>query len=284
MLQRYPLLFFALLAYGFSWLVWLLGIRQLGNDVSLANPTMSLYLLLGSFGPALSALLWTGVLHGREGVLELLKRLIKARVAWWIYALAFFLLPVLGFVLNALVGVAPTLELWKIAITMILAAPLNSLLGGVIFGVGPLGEEIGWRGFVLPRLLKHYTALQASVVLGLLWAFWHMPLFVFNDFRNGLPLLMFCLVYPLSLIFISYVMTRLHQWSKGSLLIAIWFHGVVNVVASQMTNTEVWNLAGYPPVFLGLLVLATFGLAALVVGVLATRFGKAEPLEAVSGS
>jgi uncharacterized protein len=281
-LQHHPLLLFGLFAYGFSWLVWLVGISQLTGDISMANPRMSFYLLVGSFGPTLAAFVWTAVLDGRKGILELLRRLVKARAAWWLYILIFFLLPTLAFVLNLLVGIEPNLELWKIALTMILVSPLNSLMGGVIFGVGPLGEEVGWRGFVLPRLLTRHTSLQASVLLGLLWAFWHTPLFFLSDFRNGVPLWVFCLLYPLSLIFISYLMTRFHHWSKGSLLVAIWFHGAVNVTASQMSDPDLWNTSRFSPLILGLITLAMFGLAALVVGFLARRLATSEPLPSVA--
>ena len=282
--QRYPLLFFGLLAYGFSWLVWLIGISQLAGDIRMDNPKMSLYLLVGSFGPTLATFVWTGILSGRKGVLELLKRFVRTRVAWWVYALASFLLPTIGLVLNIFVGIEAKIALWKIALTMILAAPLNSLLGGVIFGVGPLGEEAGWRGFALPRLLTRYPTWQASVVLGLLWAFWHTPLFIFSDFRNGMSLWAFCLLYPMSLICISYIMTHFYHWSQGSLLIAVWFHGAVNVTASQMSNTDIWNLSGYSPLTVGFIILMVFGVVALVVGLLAARFTKPEPFPTVSNS
>jgi uncharacterized protein len=89
-----------------------------------------------------------------------------------------------------------------------------------------LGEEIGWRGYALPRLQAHHNALTATLILGVVWTFWHVPAFFYKDtymamgLFAGLPLLL------ISVIAASIVFTWLYNGTNGSLLIVTIFHGL----------------------------------------------------------
>jgi membrane protease YdiL (CAAX protease family) len=93
----------------------------------------------------------------------------------------------------------------------------------LIFSV--LGEEIGWRGFALPWLQKRFTALQSSLILGLIWSVWHLPLFwIPGDFHQQLPLMWF-LIQTVS---ITILYTWIFNATKGSLLIILLLHTASN--------------------------------------------------------
>ena len=98
----------------------------------------------------------------------------------------------------------------------------NLLLGG------SLGEEIGWRGFLLPELLKRMSPLAASLVLGVVWGLWHLPIDLYASFGvQGLGAILMRVIYVLPL---SVLFTWFYLKSKGSLLIALLLHTSLNVM------------------------------------------------------
>jgi membrane protease YdiL (CAAX protease family) len=103
---------------------------------------------------------------------------------------------------------------------------VTAFLMNLIFG-GSLGEELGWRGFALPILLKKYSPIQASFVLGLIWALWHLPIYLYDMNLFSIGKFLFFLVWtiPLTIIF-----TWFYLNSGGNILVAILLHTAVNVL------------------------------------------------------
>ena len=177
LLARRPLVSFFVMAYAFSWLVWspwVLGQEGAGLLPITIGQATGVVLAAGILaGPTLSAFIMTATTEGREGVRRLLGRLVLWRVGiqWYLFAL-------LGVPLIILVGtMIYTQELPNLKA---LGGPsyLLSYLGTYVLVVvlgGPLFEEIGWRGFALPRMEPLHGPLLASVILGVLWALWHLP-------------------------------------------------------------------------------------------------------------
>ena len=96
-----------------------------------------------------------------------------------------------------------------------------------------LGEEVGWRGYALPALQARYSALLASVILGVLWALWHLPVFFNPDTSySTLPFLLF-LVF---LVPVAILITWLFNSTGGSVLMAMFFHAVINA------SDELWKV------------------------------------------
>jgi uncharacterized protein len=119
-----------------------------------------------------------------------------------------------------------------------------------LFYTGPLCEELGWRGFALPRLLKQFNPLIASLILGLFWGVWQLPSFYISSVvqsTHSLPAFLFFGVVT------SILMTWIFQHTGGSVLAAILFHYMVNLSLS---------IIGAPLVAFGLALMA---LASLVV-------------------
>jgi LPXTG-motif cell wall-anchored protein len=176
------------------------------------------------FGPAFVAIVLTGVNAGKAGVRQLLVGLLPRRNGWPWYVLAFLIPMAAVFVamgINIAFG-APFPNSW-------FPTSWVFLLGFLIFQVLFLtpGEEIGWRGFALPRLQERLGSLGGTLLLAVLWLGWHAPLFFMGATAQvGRSVI----VYALALLAWSLIMTWLYNSSGGSLLTAVLFHTSFNVV------------------------------------------------------
>jgi uncharacterized protein len=106
------------------------------------------------------------------------------------------------------------------------------LLGGLVVAMfldaGAVFEESGWRGYVLPLLLRRYGPVTASVVLGLAWAAWHYPV-KYNAFTDyGVGGLAYLAAFTLKIVLLSVVMTYFWHRAGRSTIIAIAMHGLSN--------------------------------------------------------
>jgi membrane protease YdiL (CAAX protease family) len=188
---------------------------------------------IGAYAPTLWGIYFTRRYSGNAGLRELFARLVRVRVpvAWLLSAI--FLTPLC---LTLTAGLAwlftdqmpefsaryltPQLVLWTLA------------LGGA------LNEELGWRGFALPRLLQRRSPLAASVGLGVVWAFWHLPLFFIpGSAQHGS-----FAYYVVLVVFLSIFMTAAHLSTRGSLLIAVLFHTSADATAGlwHFTRSTPW--------------------------------------------
>ncbi len=222
-IRRHPLVAFFVLAYALTW--WVYPLLRF-------NPLIG---LLGLFGPALAAIIVTAVTDGRPGVRALLGRLVCWRVPipWYVVA----------------IGLPAALSL--------LAASLSAWFGPAVLRVGQLtaldvilvvlvaGEELGWRGYALPKLMERFSPLVASVILGVLWGLWHLPTFVIAGTpQYHQPILAYLIMTTAYSILLSWVF--LH--TRGSVLIATLFHGAINVsqgyfLAGTDPTARYWWLA-----------------------------------------
>jgi membrane protease YdiL (CAAX protease family) len=108
--------------------------------------------------------------------------------------------------------------------------PLGAL-GIWLFTFG-LGEETGWRGYALPHLQKTHSAATSTLILGMLWAGWHLPMFFYRDTYIQMGIMAFPML-ALSLLFAAMIFTWLYNSTNGSLLIVIVFHAVFNWLTSN---------------------------------------------------
>jgi len=168
---------------------------------------------LAVWAPNIAALLVTAVTLGGAGIKNLLARLIRVRVKAWVWAAALLFYPALMLVVEW-VGLAfgdplPGPDNWRALAMGLVSLPLIAL--------GPLGEELGWRGFLLPRLLDRIAPLPAALILGTIWMVWHIPAF----FLSGVPQShMFFPIFAVGGIALNVFLTWLFLNARQSILIA----------------------------------------------------------------
>ncbi len=170
---------------------------------------------IGLWGPALSAILIIAVTRGKPGLKELFRRLLLWRVPARWYLVIFFGWPAL---LHAQITNQPLTIDWSRW-----SGTLTWLYSALILGLWAC-EEIGWRGFALPRLLDRWNALFSSIVLGTVWACWHLPYYLGI---NGISPDFYAL--PIFTISLSILMTWVFNHTQGSIFVATFFHFWINV-------------------------------------------------------
>ncbi len=218
--------FFAL-AYAFSWLFWVpLALATNGLPVPagvarfLTSP-----LNPAAFGPLVAALLLTLLREGGQGVLRLLKRGIDWRFKK-VRLLPILLLPLFIFTGATLLSVlAGAISLDSSAISNPAMALVALLI--ILLTAGPLQEEFGWRGYALPRLQQRFNALSSSIVLGIAWTLWHLPLLFTKVWYIHADLLLFGL-WVVQVVLTSILFTWIYNNTEGSILATLLFHTFVN--------------------------------------------------------
>jgi CAAX protease family protein len=244
-LAGHPLVAFFVLAYLLSWLVWspwVLGEDGAGWLPTRVAPSMVGYLNAAAIflGPAVAGIVMTAVTEGGPGVRALLGRVVRGRVdvGWWAVALVGVpLLAVLGATIYT--GLLP--DVAALGVPSFLLSYVPSFLLIAVLG-GPLFEEIGWRGFALPRLQRIMHPAVASVALGLLWCFWHAPQFLSPTWAassgGGGPVGI--LLYALTVVSFSIIITWIFNHTRASILIAVLVHTSIDAVSTVLPEL-------YPP-------------------------------------
>ena len=236
---------FVALTFAISWTIWLGGWLMAGRPGTLANPGMSAAGYLGTFGPGIAA----AVLSRRESRLaagQWAQGFLRWGIGWRATAVVALVLPLavlaatllFQFTPKTLAGPAAHASMAYVALF-----PISVLLAVVagLLGRGPLGEEGGWRGYLLPRLLVRTDALTASAVIGLIWIAWQLPILVlFADARDGASLAGYLAIGTPRLIAISYIATMVWRWSKGSLVACIWLQGMVVALSGMAFVPTGW--------------------------------------------
>lgn len=240
--RRHPFVAFTVLTYLISWTGWG-GLILKARLTPGFEPMKSLIVvLIAATGPTAAGLALAGLTGGKSALKEIGARIVRWRVGlqWYVLALSStaILLGCVALLYRSLGWTIPAYSTTLAAARMPGLSP--SLVPLIIFVPyllgGPLNEELGWRGFALPELLSRHSRLTASLMLGLVWAVWHLPLFFMPG--TGKTLTAFP-AYGLSVIGLTFLFTLLHVKSGGSLLLAILFHNAVNVTAevTPLTTT-----------------------------------------------
>src|SRR5918993_521534 len=246
LVKRHPLITFFVLVYA---LAWIIESPLVFLQDSITGTQGQIFFILSANVVSVVAIVLTGVVFGRGALRKLLGRLLIWRVnpLWYLVVLLGPVVLVGGAVgLNTLMG-GPALSLG------------NTLLGVVImwaffiFPGSALGEEIGWRGYALPRLQTGRSALSASLILAPIWGLWHLPLWL-----TGLPARTPTLyaAFLVSAFALSIITTWVYNSTGGSLLMVVMLHASANVPITLAIDS-LGNRAVVPVVlYWGMLVVA----------------------------
>jgi len=219
---------FFVFTYLLSWL-WFAAASYILSCAG-SNPSGfgSFLFLPGVFMPALMAIAFTARSQGRAGVSELLYGVVQWRVKVRHYAFAIGYMIAIklasAVVYRIAIGAWPafmTLPWYFITVAVLLSTPVQA------------GEEIGWRGYALPRLAKRFGLPVASVILGIIWAAWHLPFFYMpgsDNFGQSFP------IYLIAVTAISVAMAWLYWRTNQSLLLTMLMHASIDNTAGIVTS------------------------------------------------
>ena len=262
LLARHPLVFFFVIAYAGAWLVEMpVVLSQTGTGLlqyTIPRPVLAVAIAAATFaGPTLSAFIMTSVTEGRAGIHRLLRRYVLWRVNFRWYLFVLLIIPAIE-VLGAIVLPGVLASYQSLTLSLVLSYPV-AFVSTFILG-GPLGEEPGWRGFALPRLQSLHGPLVGSVILGVLWALWHLPLFWSGVWTP--PTIPNIVMFVLMITALTIIMTWVFNNAKGSLLITMLMHASFNTFANRIVSplfpAPILSEYGLLPVLVG------FGAVALL--------------------
>ena len=237
LVKRYPLVFFFALAFLLTWANWL---PRAAADRGLFDIKVPGFVeLIAGYGPALAAISVAGLAHGRDGLRRLFAGLARWRVGLRWYLAALLIPPAIQFGalgLHLLLSGEPfrtagTAQLPFMPDGLPLWGQVLVLFLIFVLGFDGLGEELGWRGYALPRLQEKRSALLSSLILGVFWALWHLPYMLSaRSALEGRPFILFLLnVLGLSILF-----TWIYNNTRGSTLLAILVHAAGNTTGTLL--------------------------------------------------
>ena len=218
LVARHPLTSFIILAILITWLFAL-------PSLLFALPFKP-FQTAGAYGPFLAALIVSAAL-GRDELKSLFSRMTNLRFGLRWYLIAIFGNVLLYLLVTGLSGAPPMQSLagkWILIFTLYLPALFTSYI------VNPIGEETGWTGFALPRLQKQFRPWLAAVILGVIWAIWHLPAFFIPSEMGAFHPMNF-IFFVLSSIFIRIVWTWVTNSAQGSGIAGILLHASSNAVS-----------------------------------------------------
>jgi len=246
-MKRFQAAIFFLITFLLTWSMWLPAtLTNLNGGASILGPDNPVG-QLGRWAPGIAAIILTAIIAGKSGVGDLFRplKIWRVNIGWYLFAL--FYQPLLFFFSKWMDGLFGN--------TYEVISPLTSVEGPIFFVSlavvisaipGAFMEELGWRGFALPRLQIKNNALIASVILGLVWGAWHIPSMIFFGETNALGIIWSVATFiPVTILF-----TWLYNNTQGSLLLVTLFHASIQysnnffgIIPTETANITSWVVA-----------------------------------------
>lgn len=219
------MMLYVFVTYLFSWIIWGIVYASDRNIISynIYKNFAGFFIAIGAFMPTTMAIIFTGFFYGSIRV----KNLLKKGTIWRINPLYYIF--ILFYTVSSFF-----IPLWFCNITgssynFDISMNFNNVLLNffvVMLLGGPLGEEFGWRGFVLTKLQSKLNSIYSSIILGVIWSCWHLPLFFIHGISQyGIPFSLFII----SVMCLSIVFTWIYNRTQGSILMTILLHTLYNI-------------------------------------------------------
>jgi membrane protease YdiL (CAAX protease family) len=230
-LRHHPIVLYLVITYGVTWGAWV-PLAATGHGVTVGFEPLY---LLGLLGPLIGAIATTAIV-GTHGLRSLFERMVRVRVGmrWWVIALglplgAAFLLYAAG-LFAATFGIGHVKGDFGAFNGFPATTPV--VLWVMLVIVNGFGEETGWRGYLLPELQRRWSPLMSSLIVGVVWAGWHIPAFFVSETYRQLPpemIPMFFVGILSGSVFLAWLYNR---GGSSILLVAIW-HGTFNLFSGS---------------------------------------------------
>ena len=238
-IKRHQLTAYFALTLGWS---WLFSVSAATSGLSTESLLITVLLAFAGIGPAVAGISLTYLTKDREGRRNYWRRVLDfKRIGKRWYTVIFLIAPVL-IGLSALLDILLGGEGIRLeAAADFLDQPL-AIFPYIIFILffGPVPEELGWRGYALDRLQAKWSALTSSLVLGVTWALWHLPLFfVEGTYQYNLDFgTLLSWIYMMSIVLQAIMITWIYNNTLRSTLSAILFHFMINFVGELFELTK----------------------------------------------
>lgn len=220
-IKNHEILSFVFLTFLCSWTIW--GILYSSHIGVVNNVIASIFICLGGFAPSTMSIILTVFLYKKKGLKALLTKLTKWRcnLAYYIIAVFYWIVSLYIFYLICkFSGNNGEVTFSNIKPYIKPCYILGNFMVILLLG-GPLGEEIGWRGFLLPSLQKKLNPFCSSIVLSIIWSCWHLPLFfIAGTDQYGVSFLLFIIIETINTITMTWIFNR----TNGSLIFPILYH------------------------------------------------------------
>src|SRR3972149_4775976 len=175
LMKRIPLASYFILAFLLMWSLSSIAVFRISNIAD-----FPLLYILGAWTPTIAAVIVSFFVYGLKTTVNLLK-------GWliWKVPLRYYIMAIIPLLFSILFSLIYSLVILNGSIVIDSEISILSLLELLLFNLllGPTGEEAGWRGFALRFLQKRFNAIIASIILGIIWSVWHLPMW----FIPGLP-------------------------------------------------------------------------------------------------
>lgn len=254
---------YLLFSFSISWVMWgALALTTMLTDIRYGHPIFMTLFIFGGLGPTIGAFL---SMHSRKDKLEyksFIKQILRAKVnvLWYLFVIIVpFILYSISFIVNVCTVRTETQLFSKPLYFIIPAVVSNILFGGL--------EEIGWRGVLLPQLMKKFPLIIATLITSLIWSLWHLPLWFINSSpQQNLNPFSFII---LGLCF-SLILTVIYSKTK-SIFLCVMTHSLFNSYLAIITMP-------FTNVFLELTIMLIFSFIIYFVFVHLTNIQKDESL------
>ena len=206
-------------------------IQNIMKNICAATPTFVVFIMFKNLYPNIS-------------IKEYFKFHFRKNISPWLF--------LFSFLLQLLVVVLAVLAYFIInnkPLSTMTFIPISSILGVIIMNLtsGALGEELGWRGYSLNILQKKFIPLTSSLIIGVIWGFWHLPLMILSGY-SGFQLLYYILAFMVAVISFSVIITFFYNKSKN-ILIAMWMHFwfnfLLHIVIIDLLPILIYIAVGY---------------------------------------
>jgi membrane protease YdiL (CAAX protease family) len=217
-LQRYELIFFFILTFAITWTSDIIGIIFINHYYP--------FLIIGAFGPFISALVIIYGTKKSKGLKEFFTKFKKTNGFSRLILIIFIF--GMGYVLGSwimtffgakIINPYQSSTIFDVIFNIIIIFFVTTFLTGG-------NEEPGWRGYALPKLLEKFKPIWAGVILGAIWALWHIPTFFMPTIQRFIPFYL----YFTHVVLLSLVFTWLYLKTDGSIIYAMIFHGMSNML------------------------------------------------------
>lgn len=227
-LKQNPIPAFFVLTFVIAWSIWL--------PLGIFAPENYLLSLPGVWAPTISAFVLTWFSDGRAGLKNLTNKIFHWRVGIQWYLIVLFGIAALAYLA---ISIGNVFGILSPEISLPYGLPRESLIAFLpiflltnLFLGGPIAEDIGWRGYIFSKLREKMNAVQASLLIGIAWAVWHLPYFIFPAWNNAvgnIPFVWFVLLTTSWSVLFAWVYVN-----TESILMPILFHAAINTTLGTM--------------------------------------------------